>query len=158
MASVPSTVARGTLRSGSRTLPGRHGSDLDAQVAEQGDRHAAADRADAPSPLTFHGVKLALLDVEQADGGHEREGHELEDRGHHLDRAHVLDAGQVDRWPGATGRSGPAHGDDLLWPLLMNTSTYSTQPTAIAALPAHAMIQYDHAVKSHALPAGLSMI
>ena len=28
----------------------------------------------------------------------------------------------------------------------MNTSTYSTQPTAIAALPAHAVIQYDHAL------------
>src|SRR5262252_1238815 len=35
----------------------------------------------------------------------------------------------------------------LLWPLLMNTSTYSTQPTAIPALPAHAVIQYDHALK-----------
>ena len=30
-----------------------------------------------------------------------------------------------------------------LWPLLMKSSTYSTQPTAIAALPAHAVIQYD---------------
>ena len=30
----------------------------------------------------------------------------------------------------------------------------STQPTAIAALPAHAVIQYDHAVKfTHCLPA-----
>ena len=35
----------------------------------------------------------------------------------------------------------------LFWPLLMNTSTYSTQPTAIPALPAHAVIQYDHALK-----------
>src|SRR6516225_4048862 len=35
----------------------------------------------------------------------------------------------------------------LVWPLLMKTSTYSTQPTAIAALPAHAVIQYDHALK-----------
>src|SRR5262249_42350066 len=35
----------------------------------------------------------------------------------------------------------------LLWPLLMNTSTYRTQPTAIPALPAHALIQYDHALK-----------
>src|SRR5215510_9329366 len=33
----------------------------------------------------------------------------------------------------------------LLWPLLMKCSTYSTQPTAIAALPAHAVIQYDQA-------------
>ena len=32
------------------------------------------------------------------------------------------------------------------WPLLTNSSTYSTQPTAIAALPAHAVIQYDQAL------------
>src|SRR5215468_11307571 len=36
----------------------------------------------------------------------------------------------------------------LFWPLLRNTSTYSTQPTAIPALPAHAVIQYDHALKN----------
>src|SRR5215472_6672173 len=35
----------------------------------------------------------------------------------------------------------------LFWPLLMKTSTYSTQPTAIPALPPHAVIQYDHALK-----------
>src|SRR6516162_8697409 len=34
---------------------------------------------------------------------------------------------------------------DLLCPVLMKCSTYSTQPTAIAALPAHAVIQYDQA-------------
>ena len=28
-----------------------------------------------------------------------------------------------------------------LWPVLMKCSTYRTQPTAIAALPAHAVIQ-----------------
>ena len=33
----------------------------------------------------------------------------------------------------------------LLWPVLMKCSTYSTHPTAIAALPAHAVIQYDQA-------------
>src|SRR6516164_9247400 len=33
----------------------------------------------------------------------------------------------------------------LLWPVLMKCSTYSTQPTAIAAFPAHAVIQYDQA-------------
>ncbi len=33
----------------------------------------------------------------------------------------------------------------FLWPVLMKCSTYRTQPTAIAALPAHAVIQYDHA-------------
>ena len=31
--------------------------------------------------------------------------------------------------------------NSLLWPVLMKCSTYSTQPTAIAALPAHAVIQ-----------------
>src|SRR5215469_11417452 len=35
---------------------------------------------------------------------------------------------------------------NLLWPLLMKCSTYSTQPTEIAALPAHAVIQYDQAL------------
>src|SRR5215469_11862461 len=35
---------------------------------------------------------------------------------------------------------------NLLWPLLMKCSTYSTQPTAIAALPAPAVIQYDQAL------------
>ena len=34
----------------------------------------------------------------------------------------------------------------MLWPLLMKCSTYSTQPTAIAAFPAHAVIQYDQAL------------
>src|SRR6516165_7874576 len=33
----------------------------------------------------------------------------------------------------------------FLWPVLTNCSTYSTQPTAIAAFPAHAVIQYDQA-------------
>src|SRR5262249_28205644 len=32
---------------------------------------------------------------------------------------------------------------NLFWPLLMKCSTYRTQPTAIAALPPHAVIQYD---------------
>ena len=41
----------------------------------------------------------------------------------------------------------------LVWPLLMKSSTYSTQPTAIAALPAHAVIQYDQALtKPRGLP------
>ena len=35
--------------------------------------------------------------------------------------------------------------NSLLCPVLMKCSTYSTQPTAIAALPAHAVIQYDQA-------------
>src|SRR5664279_2717861 len=33
----------------------------------------------------------------------------------------------------------------LLWPVFTNSSTYSTHPTAIAALPAQAVIQYDQA-------------
>src|SRR6516225_5541287 len=37
--------------------------------------------------------------------------------------------------------------NSLLWLLLMNSSTYRTQPTAIPALPAHELIQYDHALK-----------
>src|SRR5580698_9322236 len=40
----------------------------------------------------------------------------------------------------------------LVWPLLMKCSTYRTQPTAIAALPAHAVIQYDQAFAN---PSGL---
>src|SRR5215831_5610776 len=40
----------------------------------------------------------------------------------------------------------------LFWPLLMKCSTYSTQPTAIAAFPAQAVIQYDHAFAN---PSGL---
>ncbi len=39
--------------------------------------------------------------------------------------------------PTSTSTSSPIGS----WPLLTNTSTYSTQPTAIAALPAHAVIQ-----------------
>src|SRR5215831_18005302 len=34
---------------------------------------------------------------------------------------------------------------NLFWLLLMKCSTYRTQPTAIAALPPHAVIQYDQA-------------
>jgi len=34
----------------------------------------------------------------------------------------------------------------LVWSLLTKCSTYSTQPTAIAALPAQAVIQYDQAL------------
>src|SRR6266516_5911821 len=33
----------------------------------------------------------------------------------------------------------------LVRPVLLKCSTYRTQPTAIAALPAHAVIQYDQA-------------
>src|SRR5262245_6429848 len=40
----------------------------------------------------------------------------------------------------------------LWWLLLTKCSTYSTQPTAMAAFPAHAVIQYDHAFMN---PSGL---
>jgi hypothetical protein len=40
----------------------------------------------------------------------------------------------------------------LVWPVLMKCSTYSTQPIAIAALPTHAVIQYDQAFVN---PSGL---
>src|SRR5215475_5141356 len=43
--------------------------------------------------------------------------------------------------------------NSLLCPVLMKCSTYRTQPTAIAALPAHAVIQYDQALaKPRRLP------
>src|SRR5262249_41321910 len=42
--------------------------------------------------------------------------------------------------------------NSLFWPLLMKCSTYRTQPTAMAAFPAHAVIQYDHAFMN---PSGL---
>ena len=41
-------------------LAGGHRTLFHAQVAEQGNRDAAADRGDGASPLMFHGVKLAL--------------------------------------------------------------------------------------------------
>src|SRR5512133_651332 len=51
--------------------------------------------------------------------------------------------------PTSTSRIEP----NVACPLLMKTSTYSTQPTAIAALPAQALIQYDHAfAKPQLLP------
>src|SRR5215469_2635013 len=37
--------------------------------------------------------------------------------------------------------------NSLFPPLLMNSCTYRTQPTAIPALPAHELIQYDQALK-----------
>src|SRR3954447_17160951 len=51
--------------------------------------------------------------------------------------------------PANTRRTEPSR----LCPLFTNSSTYSTHPTAIAALPAHAVIQYDHAfAKPRGLP------
>ena len=63
----------------------------------------------------------------------------------HLDRAHVLDPGEIDRRRDPQPDQHQQDRDHLLCPLLTNSSTYSTQPTAMAALPAQAVIQYDQA-------------
>ena len=78
-------------------LGGRDGGDLDAEVAEQRDGHAAADRADGAFAAHVPRRVVRAVDEEEADGRHERERGELEDRRPHLDRSHVLDAGEVDR-------------------------------------------------------------
>ena len=80
VASVPKIVARGMLRSGSLHLAGRDGGDLDAEVAEQRDRHPAADRGDRALAADVPRRVVGALDEEEADGRHERERGELEDR------------------------------------------------------------------------------
>src|SRR4249920_393810 len=100
----------------------------------------------ADSPLTFHGVKLADL---------------MENRPTTEMNASATNLMMVvttwtepmfltpDRLT-AAGIQSPTSTSrtviHLVWPLLMKCSTYSTQPTAIAALPAHAVIQYDQAL------------
>ena len=64
VASVPRIVARGTLRSGSRTFAAATDGDLDAQVAEQGDRHAAADRGDGALAADVPRREVGAVDVE----------------------------------------------------------------------------------------------
>ena len=70
-AQVPPNIALAASENGvARWLPGYCGRGcvpcrvpphlFNAQVAEQGNRDAAADRGDGASPLMFHGVKLAL--------------------------------------------------------------------------------------------------
>src|SRR5215467_8864504 len=101
----------------------------------------------ALSPLTFHGVKLALLMKNRPTMAMKASATNLrtvvtswtEPMFFTPDR--LMIAG-IHR-PISTSRTVIS----LWWPLLMNTSTYSTQPTAIPALPAHAVIQYDHALK-----------
>ena len=66
VAIVPSTVARGDIAVGIAYLGGGHGSGFHAQVAEQGNGHAAADRGDGAFPADVPRVKLAGGDVEQA--------------------------------------------------------------------------------------------
>src|SRR5512132_2866355 len=99
------------------------------------------------SPLMFHGVKLALLMKNRPTIDMKASAANLrivviswtEPMFFTPDR--LMMAG-IHR-PTSTSRTVIS----LFWPLLMNTSTYRTQPTAIPALPAHAVIQYDHALK-----------
>jgi len=49
-----------------------------AEVAEQRDGHAAADRGDGALPADVEGQVVRGVDEEQADRGHERQHHELE--------------------------------------------------------------------------------
>src|SRR5215468_9336388 len=96
----------------------------------------------ALSPLTFQGVKLAL---------------EIKNRPKVDMNASTANLMTVvttctepmfftpDRFTAAGSHSTTSTVIHLVWPLLMKCSTYSTQPTAIAALPAHAVIQYDQA-------------
>src|SRR5215831_10565582 len=99
----------------------------------------------APSPLTFQGVKLAL---------------EMKNRPTIDTNATAANLMIVvitctepmfltpDRLTAAGSHSPTSTSRtviSLFWPLLMKCSTYRTQPTAIAAFPAHAVIQYDHA-------------
>src|SRR6516165_10939555 len=106
----------------------------------------------ALSPLTFHGVKFAL---------------EMKNKPTMATNASATNLITVvitwiepmfltpDRLTAAGSHSPISTSSTeihLFWPLLMKCSTYSTQPTAIAALPAQAVIQYDHALEN---PRGL---
>src|ERR1700722_14713781 len=96
-------------------------------------------------PLTFQGVKLAFEMKNRPTGG--------------MDAAAANLSIVVIAWTEpmfltpdrliAAGIHSPTSTSSteysLFWPLLIKCSTYRTQPTAIAALPAHAVIQYDHA-------------
>src|SRR5215469_7610918 len=87
----------------------------------------------APWPLMFHGVKLARLMKNRPTIDTKRSAANL--------RIVVI------IWTEPMFFTPERLVIGLFWPLLMKTSTYSTQPTAIPALPAHAVIQYDHALK-----------
>src|SRR5215831_13671018 len=98
-------------------------------------------------PLMFHGVKLARLMKNRPTIDTNRSAANLRTvvtiwtEPMFLTPDRLMTAGS--HRPTSTSRTVIS----LFWPLLMNTSTYSTQPTAIPALPAHAVIQYDHALK-----------
>src|SRR5215468_11078582 len=101
----------------------------------------------APWPLMFHGVKLARLMKNRPTIDTNRSAANLRTvviiwtEPMFLTPDRLMIAGS--HRPTSTSRMVIS----LFWPLLMNTSTYSTQPTAIPALPAQAVIQYDHALK-----------
>src|SRR6516165_11458171 len=99
----------------------------------------------ALSPLTFQGVKLAL---------------EMKNRPTIDTKATAANLMIVvitwtepmfltpDRLTAAGSQSPASTSNTVIHrvcPVLTKCSTYSTQPTAIAALPAHAVIQYDQA-------------
>jgi hypothetical protein len=63
---------------------------IHAQVAQQGDSHHAADRADRGLLADVPRPEVRAADVEQAHGGHERQRDELDDGGGDLDRAMFL--------------------------------------------------------------------
>src|SRR5215469_6213635 len=71
-ASVPSTVARGMLRSGLRTFPRGDRGGLHADVAEQRDGHPAADSGDRALLADVPRREVGGLDIEQADDRNER--------------------------------------------------------------------------------------
>src|SRR5215470_16992805 len=99
----------------------------------------------ALSPLTFQGVKLAL----------EMKNRPTVDM--NASAANLMTVVTTctepmfftpDRLTAAGSHSPTSTSSTVIhrvWLLLMKCSTYSTQPTAIAALPAHAVIQYDQA-------------
>ena len=101
----------------------------------------------APWPLMFHGWKLALLMKNRptvdmnASAANFRTVVTTWTWPMFFTPDRLIRAG-IHR-PTSTSRTV----NSLFPPLLMNSCTYSTQPTAMPALPAHELIQYDHALK-----------
>ena len=96
----------GDVAIGVADLRRRDGRRLDAQIAEQGDGHAAADRVDRALAAHVPRGVVAAVDVEQPHDRHERQRAELQDRGRDLHGAHVLDPAEVDE------RGNPEAGED----------------------------------------------
>ena len=99
----------GTLRAGSRTLAAATDGGLDAEVAEQADRHRAADRRrGCCRRWRSTGVKLPAVMKNSPTVDIRASGMNLSTVVHTWNDAHVPDAGQVDR-----GRDPEAdQGDD----------------------------------------------